>query len=82
MRRLGPGAEDPSGEYIRMPQLDDPSFIRARDPGDVAKEMRWLIDTYQPERLSMEKVEDAAFCDIVLNDAIKPDGDIAPTKLA
>lgn len=25
--------------------------FRARDPQDVAKEMRWLIDTYQPERL-------------------------------
>lgn len=25
--------------------------FRARDPHDVAKEMRWLIDTYQPERL-------------------------------
>jgi radical SAM superfamily enzyme YgiQ (UPF0313 family) len=25
--------------------------FRARDPNDVAREMRWLIDTYQPERL-------------------------------
>jgi radical SAM superfamily enzyme YgiQ (UPF0313 family) len=25
--------------------------FRARDPHDVAKEMRWLIDTYQPERM-------------------------------
>ena len=25
--------------------------FRARDPQDVAREMRWLIDTYQPERM-------------------------------
>ncbi|HWE64883.1 MAG TPA: radical SAM protein, partial [Chloroflexota bacterium] len=25
--------------------------FRARDPHDVAKEMRWLVDAYQPERL-------------------------------
>ena len=37
LRRLGPGAEDPSGEYIRMPQLDDPSFVRARDPGEMLR---------------------------------------------
>jgi radical SAM superfamily enzyme YgiQ (UPF0313 family) len=54
--------------------------FRARDPRDVAKEMRWLIDTYQPERLwiaddliGVQKKWVSAWHDAVLEaDAVLP----------